>query len=142
MKTVHILCILLFSAVILCGCGKSTAEFDQNGNALITSQWQLAQMTVRGSKTDFRDVPDSVWGGAASDHPAFVCTDGVNCVFSGNGTDHKGKLAPKDNGYIITFSDGYKSLTAVISGNVLTLSNDGGTFEIVFETKTEAAENE
>lgn len=135
MKAMHILCTLLLGAVILCGCGRSAAEYDEKGSALITSEWQLAQMTVRGSKTDFRDVPDSVWNGAASNHPAFVCTDGTSCVFSSNGTDHKGKLSPTDNGYVITFSDDYKSMKAVISGDELTLSDNAGTYEIVFETK-------
>ena len=47
-KTVSIMLVTIFMMCMLCACGK---KVDENGDALITSDWKLVEYTVNGSRS-------------------------------------------------------------------------------------------
>lgn len=124
-KNVCLLCSMLCVMFLLWGCGSS----DSSGDASITEDWQLVEMTVKGTTTKCEDMPfDSL-------APSFSCTDGTNFTFSSNGKSHSGTLTESKGVYTLNFDDTDSKMEAEISGNRMTISIVGGSSEFIFETK-------
>jgi len=104
---------------------------DENTQAAdIASDWELVEFTVNGETTTADELDD-----VADIAPAFTCTDGTSCVISNNGSDHPGTLTLVEDGqYTISFDDTEHDMTAQITGDTLTLTNDTGTVEMVFRS--------
>ena len=68
------------------------------------------------------------------DLPSFTC-DGKTCKFSTNGKSHNGTVTEEDGQYNIYYDDTSVTMTGVIEGNKLTLTNNKGSLILIFEAK-------
>ena len=127
-----IICTMALSLVLF-GCG-SKNEFDEEGNALISSDWHLREFTVNDSSTNVKEEGFllrllTVWS-----NPKFKCKDGTNCTFSYGKRALTGTVTEEDGEYTITFDEKVKTFKGTISGNTLTLTSGNGKLRFVFET--------
>lgn len=129
-KVFIVVCCLLMTAVLICGCGAATT-----GDAPITSKWKLKEYTVNGKTTVIADQSLALRIFSAKDNPSFQCKDGVNCTFTNLRKARKGTVTQEDGKYIITYDNTSVKMIGEIHGNTLTLVNDKGTLELIFETK-------
>ena len=123
------------SVAVLAGCGSKKAELDASGNAPITARWRLVQFTVNGKVTRINEQPWWMKVLFAGKNPSFSSPDGVKCVFSNNGKARDGRISLEDGVYHITFDGATAGLNGVISGRILTITNEKGTLEFIFETQ-------
>lgn len=114
----RILCALLVVMMLLtltaCG-GKSTSEIqrDDDGNALITSDWNLTAITSKMGVTEYK-------GNAfKKKKPSFHTDDGVNFVFTNNGKEHTGTLVEEDGYYSMNFNDSESPMEIRIKGDFM-----------------------
>ena len=121
-----ILCLALF-----CACGRKT---DADGNTLITSDWKCVSYTVNGTHTQISDIPFYIRIFIEKDNPKFECNDGENFTITLLQKERIGIVTVNDDGtYLLTGENG-ASLFAKIEGNILTIYDDQGKMEMVFET--------
>lgn len=124
-KKVCLLCSLLCVLCLLWGCGSA----DSSGDASITDDWQLVEMTHTGTTTKYEDLPKGY-------EPTFSCTDGIHFTFSQNGKSHSGTLTESEGVYTLNYDDTAKKMEAKISGNRMTITIVGSdSTEFVFEAK-------
>ncbi|MBR5420646.1 MAG: hypothetical protein IK115_05815 [Lachnospiraceae bacterium] len=121
---------IFISACLLGGCGKSRDDGAETP-AILTSDWELVEYTVKGSTTKAEELDPEVRAIA----PAFRCEDGTNCVVSNNGKDHPGTITKENDQYVIRFDDTDEIMNAQISGKTLTMVNGKGTVTFVFRTE-------
>ncbi len=132
-KCVLMLCCIFVLSTVLLGCG-STVKMDETGNASITSEWYLVEFTVNGTTTRPSDEPFLVRLFTAGMNPAFSCRDGKNCTFRNGKKSHNGTVTEEGGEYTIIYDDTSKPMKGRIDGNQLTLTNEKGTLEFIFET--------
>ncbi|MBE5945524.1 MAG: hypothetical protein E7259_01130 [Lachnospiraceae bacterium] len=107
--TKKIVCIGLLIVVMLCtlvGCGKNNYD-DFN------HEWEFVKITYGTQVYGASPLTESV--------DPKIEFDGTDVVFWFNGKSHEGKLEYKDDEYIVTFEDGWASLTAEIEDDGDTL---------------------
>lgn len=127
---------LILSAILcmslLCACGRRT---DSNGNTLITSNWTIVEYTVNGQREDLRDDSFLLKLLMFRDKPRFKCNDGTNFEISLLQKSRSGTVTQRDDGiYELYVETGSDPLYASIVGNELTIYDDQGRIEMVFET--------
>ena len=127
-----LICTVIIS-LVLSGCGAGS-RLDGSGNASITSDWYLVEFTVNGTTTKPSDDPFLVRLFTAGMNPKFKCKDGENCTFSYGKKSRAGTVAEDSGEYTIMFDDTTKSLKGVISGNILTITDEKEKLRFVFET--------
>ena len=130
--TVLLVCLAM---IVMTGCGSSAVQYDDNGNASITSKWHLVQFTVNGETTVVADQPWWIKVMFRDKNPAFSSSDGISCVFSNNGKPRNGRMSFSDGVYHIAFSDTKVGMEATITGSKMVLVNDKGTLELIFEAR-------
>lgn len=124
-KKVCLLCSILCVLFLFWGCGSS----DSSENASITDDWQLIEMTHKGTTKKYEELPKNL-------APTFSCTDGTNFVFSLNGKSHSGTLVELEDGYMLNYDDATAKMKTKISGNRMTITIVGSdSTEFIFETK-------
>ena len=107
--TKKIVCMGILIAVMLCtlvGCGKS--KYDD-----FNHEWGFVKLTSGTQVLEASPLTVSV--------DPKIEFDGTDVVFWFNGNSHEGKLEYKDDEYIVTFEDGWASLTAEIEDDGDTL---------------------
>lgn len=119
-----ILSCLFIAFCLLTGCGKGDTQ-----KKTFAKDWELVEFTVRGTTTKASELEPEVRKIA----PAFRCEDGKNCVLSNNGKDHEGTITEENGQYFLSFGDSSAKLTAVVSGDVLTISEVEGKLSFVFK---------
>ncbi len=130
-KYIRHIIIILFAVCILYGCGpKNNNEIDKS---VLGAEWELVSFTVNG-KTDY---PENFSDDNRKLLPQFICKDGVNCIFVLNEKEHKGKILEVDGKYVISYDDTDQTMTATLSGDILKITNNRGTLDIMFKKKTE-----
>ena len=130
-KTVALVLSIVFCLLMFCVCGRKT---DQDGNTLITSDWTYVSFTVNGTQTKVDDIPFYMRIFTNKDDPKFKCDDAGNFTITILQKERTGTLTVSDDGtYVLTGQNG-SSLYAKIEGNTLTVYDDQGKMEIVFET--------
>ncbi len=130
-KYIRHIIIILFAVCILYGCGpKNNKEIDKS---VLGADWELVSFTVNG-KTDY---PENFSDDNRKLLPQFKCKDGINCIFVLNEKEHKGEISEVDGKYVISYDDTDQTMTATLSGDILKITNNRGTFDIMFKKKTE-----
>ena len=130
-KYIRHIIIILFAVCILYGGGpKNNKEIDKS---VLGAEWELVSFTVNG-KTDY---PENFSDDNRKLLPQFKCKDGINCIFVLNEKEHKGKISEVDGKYVISYDDTDQTMTATLSGDILKITNNRGTFDIMFKKKTE-----
>ena len=133
MKKYLSILIAMLATIICFGCGSATTY--TNGNADITSDWKLLEMTTSSGTTVIANDPLILQIYFANKNPSFKSYDGVTAVFSNNGKSHDATLNLLDDGrYQIDFSTG-KYMYATIVGDEMTIVNETGTLKLVFQAK-------
>lgn len=130
-KILNVFCIVIL--LMLCGC--EGHRVDENGNAVITSNWKYIESTVNGNTVNYENESPLVKIFVAPASPEFKSSNGVDCVFSINKRKHTGTMTEQDGKYIIDFDDSYKNMIAEIDGDLLTLRSENGNVEVVFRAK-------
>lgn len=129
-KVFIIICCLLLTAILICGCGGATT-----GDAPINSKWKLKEFTVNGKTTVMAEQNLILRIISANEIPSFKCKDGVNCTFTNLQKSHNGTITQKDGRYIISYDNTNAKMIGEIHGNTLMLENEEGTLRLIFETK-------
>jgi len=117
-----IVCCVLAISSLLAGCGNSTKK-------IFAKDWELVEFTVKGTTTKAADLDAETKKLA----PTFRSEDGKSCVFSNNGKDHAGTIKEDNGQYVISFGDTSVTMTAVVNGDRLTLTNSKGTLTLIFQ---------
>ena len=131
-KNIRHIIIILFAVCILYGCGpKNDKDKDKSR---LAAEWELVSFTVNG-KTDY---PENFSDENRKLLPQFKCSDGFNCIFVLNEKEHKGTISEENGKYVISYDDTDQTMSAVLSGDTLTITNNKGTLDIVFKKKPEA----
>lgn len=131
-KSLSIAVITVFMMCMLCACGSKT---DENGNALITSDWKLVEYTVNGTRTVMAETEWYVKLFTANMEPAFSTKDGNTCSFSVGGNSHNGTITFDGTEYTIDYDDSQKDMLATIDGDELRIYTADGKLEFIFEAK-------
>ena len=118
---------ILVMAGLLAACGK-TENKTKEGNVPLTSEWSLVEFTVNGNTTRADDLDEEVRKVA----PGFLCEDGENCIISNGGKNHPGTITKEGDQYVIRFDDTEATMSAEISGDTLTMTNNKGSVTFVF----------
>ena len=113
---------------------QSTTEVEQQETAGVIGDWDWLEFTVKGETTKREEIPyDSI----QEDGPHIACEDGIHCLYSNNMEQHSGTIQEEDGKYIITFEDGTWTMIGTVSGDVLTVVNEKGTKELIFQRRDE-----
>ena len=131
-KTFGILAVTACMMFMLCACGSKT---DENGNALITSDWKLVEYTVNGTRTVMAETEWYVKLFTANMEPAFSTKDGSTCTFSVGGNSHNGTITFDVTEYTIDYDDSQKDMLATIDGDELRIYTADGKLEFIFVAK-------
>lgn len=122
---------IILCLTLLCACGRKT---DENGNTLITSSWKCISYTVNDQHTELREQPLWVRLITINDIPKFKSSDGDTFTFNLVQKEYTGDLTLEEDGTYKLDTGKGKPLFGKIEGNTLTLYNEAGTVEMVFET--------
>ncbi len=131
-KKVSIVLVTIFMMCMLCACGK---KVDENGDALITSDWKLVEYTVNGSRSVMAETEWYVKLFTIGMEPAFSTKDGTTCTFSVGGKEHTGTLTYDGDVYNIVYNDSQKGMIADIDGDELRIYTADGNLEFIFVAK-------
>lgn len=131
-KKLNIVFAVICMLCMLCACG---SKVDENGDALITSDWKLVEYTVNGSRTVIADLEWYVKIFTAHMEPEFSSKDGNTCTFSLGGSSHNGTLTFDGDEYTIDYDDSHKDMLAKIDGDELRIYTADGKLEFIFEAK-------
>ncbi|MBR4544035.1 MAG: hypothetical protein IKO53_07480 [Lachnospiraceae bacterium] len=131
-KTLNTVILTIFMMCMLCACG---SKVDENGNALITSDWELVEYTVNGTRTVTAETEWYVKLFTIGMEPEFSTKDGSTCTFSVGGKSHNGTITFDGSEYTIDYDDSQKDMFATIDGDELRIYTANGKLEFIFEAK-------
>ncbi len=120
-----LLCLITFLVVLsgLTACGKSGT-----GEADISSDWKLVEMTVSGTTSTYDDTNRDIYS------PRFESPDGKVFTFTLKNKAHTGTIEKSGDKYILNFNDSNRNMEAVIKDNQMTLTISGsGSTTMIFE---------
>lgn len=103
----------------------------------LMQDWKLVQFTVKGETTKASELTKNELETMA---PRFSCSDGTHVVFRNSNKAHNGTVREENGKYAITYDDTYQAMIATVSGDRLTLVNEKGTLEIIFEVRGDEPE--
>ena len=103
----------------------------------LMQDWKLVQFTVKGETTKASSLPKNDLETVA---PRFSFSDGTHVIFHNGMKDHSGTVREENGQYIITYDDTTQGMIATVSGDKLTIVNEKGTLEFVFEVRGEDPE--
>lgn len=103
----------------------------------LMQDWKLVQFTVKGETTKASELPKNELETMA---PRFSCSDGTHVIYHNSMKDHSGTVREENGQYIITYDDTTQGMIATVSGDKLTIVNEKGTVEFVFEVRGEDPE--
>lgn len=129
-RTAALVLSIVLCLTLLCACGRKT---DDNGNTLISSGWKCVSYTVNGTHTEVSEIPFFISIFINKDGPKFKCDDEGNFTLTLLQKSRTGKVTLNEDG-TYTLANDYGYILAKIEGNNLTLYDEQGKMEIVFET--------
>ena len=103
----------------------------------LMQDWKLVQFTVKGETTKASSLPKNELETVA---PRFSFSDGTHVIFHNGMKDHSGTVREENGQYIISYDDTTQGMIATVSGDKLTIVNEKGTLEFVFEVRGEDPE--
>ena len=103
----------------------------------LMQDWKLVQFTVKGETTKASELPKNELETMA---PRFSFSDGTHVIFHNGMKDHSGTVREENGQYIISYDDTTQGMIATVSGDKLTIVNEKGTLEFVFEVRGEDPE--